>query len=307
MSSKDPADAVSAAAFAEGDVLCRTEIEESEELIGELVGLLASHHAGVDGGAALEAVLARERESPTFIARGVAMPHARLDGLEAPLVAAATSEDGVEFAGAGQTANLVLVVLTPKCSPAAYLKIAASIARRLRTQGFLDEALSCAEPAELCALFNGDRQFHSSVTAADMMSPPGAVLQDTNSVKDAIDAIVKTGLAEIPVVDKAGDLVGVASARALLGICVPDYMLWMEDLSLFSNFEPFETLLKNESSTWLADITDDDYASVAVDQPAIAVAEAMARHKTNRCFVLDGARLAGVVTLPSFLNNIFRD
>lgn len=291
------------------DAICRTDAAESGELIEGLVDLLADNHPGLDREQTLDAVLAREELMPTFIADQVAMPHARIDGITKPLVAIATSEFGVEFPGAGKSASLVVLVLTPKCSPAAYLKIAAAIARRLHTPGFLEEAIASATPEELAARFNGDggRPFHSPVTAGDMMAPPAAVLRETNSVKDAIDTIVRTGLPEIPVVDKEGDLVGVASARALLGVCIPEYLLWMEDLSQFSNFEPFETLLRKESSTWLADITDDDYAAVQVAQPAIAVAEAMARHKTNRCFVLDGARLVGVVTLPSFLNNVFRD
>lgn len=292
--------------FSKDSIICRSDITGSPELISALVDLLSSSHSQVKRDQAIQAVLDRERESATFIARDVAMPHARIDEIDAPLVAVATSEDGFNFGGS-RVAHLVFLVLTPKCSPAAYLKIAAAIARRLKSPDFLDSALNCQSAAELADYLNGAHNLHAPVTAADMMSPPGAVLLDNNSVKDAIDAIVKTGLPEIPVVDKSGDLVGVASARALLGVCVPDYMLWMEDLSLFNNFEPFETLLRKESSTWLADITDDDYASVSIDQPAIAVAEAMARHKTNRCFVLDGSRLAGVITLPSFLNNIFRD
>ena len=38
-----------------------------------------------------------------------------------------------------------------------------------------------------------------------------------------------------------------------------------------------------------------------------AVAEAMARQQADVCYVLDGARLVGVVTLPRFLHNVFRD
>ena len=89
--------------------------------------------------------------------------------------------------------------------------------------------------------------------------------------------------------------------------CIPEYLLWMDDLSGFSNFEPYAALLRKESSTWLADITSDDYASVSVDQPAIAVAEALARKDAGVCYVLDGDKLAGVVTLPHFLNKVFRD
>ena len=81
----------------------------------------------------------------------------------------------------------------------------------------------------------------------------------------------------------------------------------MENLSRFSDFQPFETLMHKESSTWLADITDDGYAAVQADDPAIAVAEAMARLDADRCYVLRGARLVGTVTLPRFLHNVFRD
>ena len=81
---------------------------------------------------------------------------------------------------------------------------------------------------------------------------------ETDSVKAAIDLIVRTGLTEVPVVDKEGELTGVASADEVLKLCIPDYLLWMEDLSGFSNFEPFAALLRKESSTWLADITSDD-------------------------------------------------
>ena len=143
--------------------------------------------------------------------------------------------------------------------------------------------------------------------ASDLMVPPPEVLRETDSVKDAIDLIVRSGLTEVPVVDKEGELTGVASADEVLKLCIPDYLLWMEDLSGFSNFEPFAALLRKESSTWLADITSDDYACVSVDRPAIAVAEALARKDAGVCYVTDGGKLAGIVTLPHFLNKVFRD
>ena len=39
----------------------------------------------------------------------------------------------------------------------------------------------------------------------------------------------------------------------------------------------------------------------------IAVAEALARKDAGVCYVTDGGKLAGVVTLPHFLNKVFRD
>ena len=301
----------SAALFGEDEVLCHTKIAESGKLYEALVDLLAARDPTFDAAAAVRAVREREDAEPTILAPGVAMPHARLEDLDRTLVAVATSAGGVPMGSAGERARLVILVLTPSTTPGAYLSVVAAISRRLRQPSFLEEVAAADTATGLAALFRGghrDPHLPPYVCAADMMGPPRAVLRESNSVKDAIDLIVRTGFTDIPVVDKEGELVGVASAQAILGVCLPDYLLWMEDLSGFSNFEPFGTLLGKESSTWLADITDDEtYAAVAVDRPAIAVAEAMARHKTNVCFVTDGAKLVGVVTLKRFLHNVFRD
>ena len=301
----------SAAVFTEDEVLCHTKIADSDKLFEALVGLLSARDSSFDPAAAVQAIRDREAASPTFIAPGIAMPHARLADVDRTLVAVATSPDGIKFGSAGEPARLVILVLTPATAPAAYLSVVASISRLLRQPTFAEEVVAVNTATGVEALFRGahrDPNLPPSVCAADMMGPPLATLLETNSVKDAIDLILRTGYTDIPVVDKEGDLLGVATAQAILGICLPDYLLWMEDLSRSSNFEPFGMLLGKESSTWLADITDDEgYAVVSADRPAIAVAEAMARRKTNICFVTDGAKLVGVVTLKRFLHNVFRD
>lgn len=300
-----------AAVFTEDEVLCHTKIADGGRLFEALVGLLAAREPSFDPAAAVKAVREREAESPTFLGPGIAMPHARLADLGRTLVAVATSPGGVRLSPGGDPARLVILVLTPSTAPAAYLSVVASISRLLRQPSFAEEVVAAETATSVEALFRGahrDPNLPPYVCAADMMGPPLATLRETDSVKDAIDLILRTGYTDIPVVDKEGDLVGVATAQAILGLCLPDYLLWMEDLSRFSNFEPFGTLLGKESSTWLADITDDEtYAVVSADRPAIAVAEAMARHKTNICFVTDGAKLVGAVTLKRFLHNVFRD
>jgi len=311
---KNPADSAAnvdpVGLFTEDEVLCRTKISNAAALIDALVHLLVPLAPGLDPELAIRTVRAREAASPTFLAPGISMPHARLDHLDRTLVAVATSQRGIPFADGAEPSRLVILILTPAHTPAAYLAVVASLARLLRQPAFAEDVLAQKTASAIVALFRGGRRdpnLPPYVCAADMMGPPRAILRESNSVKDAIDLIVRTGLTDIPVVDKAGDFVGVASAQALLGICLPDYLLWMEDLSRFSNFEPFETLLEKESSTWLADITDDACAVVAADRPAIAVAEAMARSKTNVCFVTEGAKLVGVVTLKRFLHTVFRE
>ena len=295
-------------AFTAREVLCRTSAADGDSLVAELVRLVASGHDVGGADAALAAVLARQHAAPVFPAPGVAIPHARIPGIAGTFVAVATSPSGVKFAEADDPVRLAILVLTPAEAPAGYLRVAAGIARRLSEPGFVDRVSALSDaPAVVAALTGGEERLDGNVTARDLMEPAPAVLRETDGVKAAIDLIVRTGLTEIPVVDRDGALVGEASAKEVLGLCIPDYLLWMENLSGFSNFEPFATLLRKEADTWLADIMSDGYASVQADRPAIAVAEALARKDAGVCYVLDGDKLAGVVTLPRFLDKVFRD
>ncbi|MBQ7667134.1 MAG: PTS sugar transporter subunit IIA [Kiritimatiellae bacterium] len=295
-------------AFSENEVICSPAAGDAAALLGEMVRRIASTRGMADPEKALAAVLERQAAAPVFIAPGVAVPHARVDGIGETSVCIAVLPHGIRFEGSAEPVRLVILVLTPKDSPAGYLRVMAGVARKIAKPGFIDGVVAMKAPGEIAASFLGaESRMDGEVSVRDLMVAPPAILRETNSVKEAIDTVVATGLTEIPVVDKEGDLVGVASARAILGICIPEYLLWMEDLSRFSNFEPFGTLLKKESSTWLADIMDDDFAAVQADSPAIAAAEALARRRADTCYVLEGARLAGVVGLPRFLHNIFRD
>ena len=312
MTPPSAAGAETAPVFSEKHVLCHVECTDEKDLVGRMTQRLAGSDPLLDPAMAAEAVMEREAQAPAFLAPGVAMPHARITGLDRTLVAVATAAPGRAFAGfsgPGAPARLAVLVLAPAEAPAEYLKVAAAIARRLDEPGAIDKACALDDAEQIVEFFQpGGGSLHGHVRAADLMAPPPAILKETDSVKDAIDLIVRTGLSSIPVVDKEGDLVGVASADDVLRVCIPDYLLWMEDLSPFSNFEPFATLMAKEGSTWIADITDDDdFASAQVDEPAIRVAEAMARYKTGTCYVLEGAKLIGVVTLPSFLKMVFRD
>ena len=99
-----PADRDSAPVFSENEVLCRTELAEGAALVEALVGLVAAREPAIDPVAAARAVMDREAEAPTFVAPGVALPHARLEGIEETYRAIATSEGGVRFPGSEEAA-----------------------------------------------------------------------------------------------------------------------------------------------------------------------------------------------------------
>lgn len=118
---------------------------------------------GVDGAAAFEAMLERERLGPTGMGRGVAIPHARLEGLEGVGGVFACLQKPIEFEAVDdEPVDLVFALLAPENAGADHLRALARVSRRLR------------DPA-VCA----------KLRSADHASAVYAVLTETGEVKAA--------------------------------------------------------------------------------------------------------------------------
>ncbi len=89
-------------------------------------------------------------------------------------------------------------------------------------------------------------------------------------------------------------------------VCLPDYILWMDDLSPIINFEPFAQVLKNEGKAWLTEIMSTEFAAVQVDAPAIQVAKEITKMGARQVYVLDGEKLAGEISLQDFIDKVLR-
>lgn len=111
---------------------------------------------GVDGRAAYEAVLLRERLSGTGMGEGVAIPHAPLPGLKQPIGAFARLDPAQDFdALDGRSADLVFMLLAPAERGADHLKALARVSRFLRRGNVREKLRSARGADELYALFAG--------------------------------------------------------------------------------------------------------------------------------------------------------
>ncbi|PLK27219.1 PTS sugar transporter subunit IIA [Novosphingobium sp. TH158] len=112
---------------------------------------LADRFAGVyglDAGHLLERIEERERLGSTGFGRGVAIPHARITGLQRPVAAFLRLESPVAFDAAdGLPVDLVFGLLSPETAGAAHLHALAAISRMMRDEG-MHQALSQAPGAE---------------------------------------------------------------------------------------------------------------------------------------------------------------
>lgn len=112
------------------------------------------------------AVWQRESAMPTGVGNGIAVPHARLEGLAAPVVGVGLSQSGVDFdAPDGEPARLIFMILTPKDDAGAQIEILAEIARTFRDGEARERALRATGYTEFLGIVKTSAAVHGSEIA----------------------------------------------------------------------------------------------------------------------------------------------
>ncbi|APE27506.1 PTS sugar transporter subunit IIA [Aurantiacibacter gangjinensis] len=102
----------------------------------------------LDAALVLEYLQERENLGSTGFGRGVAIPHARMPGLQRPIAALLKLEKPVDFAAAdGLPVDLVIGLLSPANSGATHLHALAAVSRLVRDDS-VHNALNDAPDAE---------------------------------------------------------------------------------------------------------------------------------------------------------------
>ena len=121
----------------------------SKDAIFEQLAALFAESYGVEATKVLEGLQEREALGSTGFGRGVAIPHARIEGLRRPVAALLKLSDPVDFAAAdGLPVDLVFGLVSPENSGVGHLHALAAISRLVRDER-IHEALNEAPDAEV--------------------------------------------------------------------------------------------------------------------------------------------------------------
>ncbi len=136
-------------------VISDLEADTKEDALRIVAERLCKHsHVTTTVDHVLTALLNREALGSTGVGQGVAIPHAKLPGLDELVACFARAPKGVPFAAIDQKpANLLFVLLVPENSAGAHLKALARISRLLKDQGFRETLLKTEDVDELYQKF----------------------------------------------------------------------------------------------------------------------------------------------------------
>jgi len=108
-------------------------------------GLLKSH--SLDRKNILQGIMKREELESTGFGNGIAVPHARIDGIPSITILVGVSRKGVEFDSLdGKPANLIFLILAPKSETKLYITVLAKLIRMLDERQNITELITTDTP-----------------------------------------------------------------------------------------------------------------------------------------------------------------
>jgi PTS system nitrogen regulatory IIA component len=114
------------------------------------IGELAQNAYGLDAGAVVEALLTRESLGPTGVGHGVALPHARLEGLNEVLGAFVLLDKPIDFNAVDrQPVDIAFALFAPESAGVEHLKALALVSRTLRDTSVCSKLRSNHDSATL--------------------------------------------------------------------------------------------------------------------------------------------------------------
>jgi len=289
------------------NIICGLQARDWEEAVRELAAILHRNEGSFDAVSVVAACIERERATSTVIAPKLALPHARVEGLDQILVAVGTSPQGIAFAEEERgLVHVVIMVLTPKADPGLYLQTLAALSRELGDPSAPEKLAACRNADDIYKFFSQKPvQLPPFLKAQNLMDPNPATVLESDNLKRTIDVFCSRKVMDVPVIDEEGDLRGILSIEDLLQLSLPEHLLWMQDLTPILRFEPFAELLRKDEESKVADFMRESFVSVRPEVPAIQLAKVFLTEKVRQILVVDGRRLMGAVDVGAFVAKVF--
>jgi PTS system nitrogen regulatory IIA component len=135
---------------------------DKHALLAMLAEAVARCQPGVDRDRLTSKLLDRENEGSTGIGRGMAVPHATIEGLPRTLCMIARLPDGLDFDAIDQKpVRLVFLLVSPPGEIGLHVRLLARIARMVKSGEFLSAAQGEVSAQQLCAIVQREDERHA--------------------------------------------------------------------------------------------------------------------------------------------------
>ena len=136
---------------------------------------------------------------------------------------------------------------------------------------------------------------------ADAMSRDPVVVRTETPLNEAIQILAERRISGLPVVDDAGQLVGIISETDLMwretGVTPPAYIMFLDSVIYLQNPAKHERQLHKALGQTVGEVMSSDPISISPDKPLKEAAQMMHEKEVRRLPVVDDAgQVIGILT-----------
>ena len=129
---------------------------DKEEILAEMVDLLAASGHIRDKEAVLKAVTDREKRMSTGIQNGIAIPHGKTDSVDCLVAALGIKREGIDFGALdGQPSTIFVMTVSPDSRTGPHIQFLAEVSRPLNDASVRAKILSASTREEVLKLLLG--------------------------------------------------------------------------------------------------------------------------------------------------------
>lgn len=138
--------------------------KEKEQVIEELIDVLAANGKINDRESVFKAVMDREKVMSTGVGDGVAIPHGKAEGVEDVVAAFGISKEEIDFQSIDEKpVHLVFLLVASQDATGPHLKALSRVSRLLNKKEFRTKLLNAQSPAEVMDMIREEEKIYFEI------------------------------------------------------------------------------------------------------------------------------------------------
>lgn len=291
-------------------VLLRLEVADKWELLERLVARLVEtpplRSIQASPQALFDAIREREEKQSTAIGDGIAIPHARVPGLREIVIGLATPAAPLAFDSPdGRAVGIVWLMLVPEEEPTLAVQAYAKIVEFMRDDAVRLYVSAMNDPNEIHQYLRRRRiPVTGSVTARDIMMPPGPHIGSDTPLRQLVDVMRQNRLEAVAVEDDKQHLVGEITCDRLFQYGIPDFFNQLQCVAFIRNFDPFRRYFADEARAVAKDVMESSFAVLPPDATVLEIVFTLTVQRHPKVYIVEEGKWVGTLDRIEVLERI---
>ncbi|WP_372712852.1 PTS sugar transporter subunit IIA [Ilyobacter sp.] len=293
-------------------IFTNLEVETKEEAIKLLIEKSAQEDKKIASmkKEILKSVLERENEISTAMGQGIAIPHARIEGLDDFIIIIGLLKNPVRCQVAAlhkeDDVKMVILLVSEVLRNKRMLKVMSGIMKiALKNPKVLEEIKNSSNANVLFDFIkNAEVEIDGKIVAEDVQSPDLMPVHPKDTLEEVAKRLIMEDRTGLPVVEE-GRFLGEITERELIEFGMPKYISVMQDLNFLTVGEPFEEYLVNEKTATIEDLYRKmDVITVDRKTPIMEICFLMVNKGKTRIYVVENGKYYGMIQRSDIIKKV---